>query len=111
MKKFMMPLILILLETYLFSSRESVDNELFFFIWTFVFGAFFLFRWVEGDAGFSGIGRSDGDIVHNLAAKAAETIFEADKVKKVRLPLIDDLLLLGLCLVNLVLTFLIPQGL
>lgn len=100
-----MPLILILVELYFFYTRNTMDVELFFFIWAFIFGAFFLFRWVDSDMGVFGIGSSDRDIIHNLATKATETMFEANKVKKKRLPFGQDLVLLGLCVVNVVLTF------
>ena len=108
MKRFILPLVMILVEAYFFYSRETMDNELFFFTWTFIFGAFFLFRFVDGRTSAGGIGRGSRDVVHNLSIKAAEIMTGADKVKQTRVPLKDDLLLLGLCLVNLVLTFLVP---
>lgn len=104
MKKVVLPLILIAVELYFFTTRNSMDLELFFFIWAFVFGAFFLFRWMDGDTGVFGIGRNDRDTVHNLATKATEIIFETNKVKKTRLPLGPDLVFLALCLVNVALT-------
>ena len=107
MKKLGLAAGLIAVEMYFYFSRNSMNLELFFFIWAFIFGAFFLFRWVDGDTAILGPGRSDRETVHYLAGKAAETMFGSNKARRRRLPLGQDLVFLALCLVNVALTFMV----
>lgn len=94
----------ILIELYFYVKAGLKMSETFFFIWFVVFITLFSFRWVNGSASLMGIGGSSNRF---LASKFSESMFnvaDSEKAKKSDLGL--DLVLLGIAIVNLLLSLL-----
>ncbi|HAE43871.1 MAG TPA: hypothetical protein DCG34_13310, partial [Clostridiales bacterium] len=93
----------VLIELYFFYKNGFIMSELFFFVWFLIFGTFFSFRWMGGNASLMGIG---GNSARFLASKFSESMYpdnNADKFKGTYFSM--DLIFVILAIVNLLLSF------
>jgi hypothetical protein len=91
----------ILIELYFFYQRGFVMSEMFFFVWFFIFGTFFAFRWIGGSASPMGIGGGS----RFMAVKFSETMFQGETAEKVKNSDFSlDLIFLLLAITNLILS-------